>query len=51
MTILWDIRMQAPEALDEETSAFLSDLAATGHGRTSISFTATTALNSLMTAN
>ena len=30
MTILWDIRMQAPEALDEETSAFLSDLAADG---------------------
>ena len=30
MTILWDIRIQAPEALDEETSAFLSDLAADG---------------------
>lgn len=30
MTILWDIRMQAPEALDDETSAFLASLAADG---------------------
>lgn len=30
MTILWDIRAQAPEALDEETTAFLASLAADG---------------------
>lgn len=30
MTILWDVRAQAPEALDGETAAFLSALAADG---------------------
>ena len=37
MTILWDIRMQAPEALDE-TSAFLSRTwLRTGHGEDRLS--------------